>query len=90
MLSSGPLGAILRDQIAATMLSALQKGTDLKAAFPPAAQGLVSLEQAQFQEQGGGRLSLDLEGRLQFSDQQAKQVAAQLKQRISAHETAAP
>jgi hypothetical protein len=90
MLSSGALGVLLRDQIAATVLSALQKGTDLKAAFPPAAQGLVSLEQAQFQEQGAGRLSLDLEGRLQFSDEQAKQVAAQLKQRISAQQTSAP
>jgi hypothetical protein len=90
MLGSGALGAILRDQIAATILSALQKGTDLKACFPPAAQGLISLEKAQFQEQGAGRLSLDLEGRLQFSDEQAKQVAAQLKQRISAQETSAP
>jgi hypothetical protein len=90
MLSSGALGGVLRDQIAATILSALQRGTDLKAGFAPAAQGLASLEKAQFQEQGGGRLSLDLEGRLQFSEEQGKQVAAQLKQRVSAQETSAP
>jgi hypothetical protein len=90
MLSSGALGGVLRDQITATILSALQRGTDLKAGFPPAAQGLASLEKAQFQEQGGGRLSLDLEGRLQFSEEQGKQVAAQLKQRVSAQETSAP
>jgi hypothetical protein len=90
MLSSGPLGGALRDQIAATILSALQRGAELKAGFPPAAQGLASLEKAQFQEQSGGRLTLDLEGRLQFSEEQGKQVAGQLKQRISAQETSAP
>ena len=90
MLRSGDLGDTLRQQIAASVLSALQKGTDLKATLPPAAQQSATLQKAQFQDAGAGQLSLLLEGQLQFSDEQTQQFAAQLKQPQSAQATPAP
>jgi len=83
-LRSGDLGVTLREQIAASLLSALQKGTDLKATLPPAAQNSATLQKAQFQDAGADQLNLVLDGQLQFSDEQTQQFAAQLKQRLSA------
>jgi hypothetical protein len=79
MLRSGDLGDTLREQIAASVLSAMQKGTDLKATLPPAAQQSATLQKAQFQDAGAGQLSLLLEGQLQFSEEQTQQFAAQIK-----------
>jgi hypothetical protein len=86
-LRSGDLGANLREQIAASLLSALQKGTDLKATLPPAAQKSAILQKARFQNDGADQLSLVLDGQLQLSDEQTQQFAAQLKQRLSAQGT---
>ena len=83
-LRSGDLGARLREQIAASVLSALQKGADLKATLPPAAQDSATLQKALFQDDGADQLSLVLDGQLQFSDEQTQQFAAQLKQRLAA------
>jgi hypothetical protein len=84
LLSSGALGLMLRDRIAGSLLSLMQNSADLESALPPVAHGLATLMNAQFQDEGAGRLSLVLDGQLQFSDEQAKQFAAQLKQRLSA------
>ncbi|HEX4424373.1 MAG TPA: hypothetical protein VH079_03170 [Terriglobales bacterium] len=88
MLSSGILGNILRDQISASVLSILQKGTNLKTALPPSGQGLATTTKAQFEDDGAGRLSLVLEDRLLFSSEQAKQFTTQLKQSLSAQTSA--
>jgi hypothetical protein len=90
LLTSGSLGAGLRDQIAASLLFAMQKGTDLKSTLPPAAQGSASIEKAKFQEDGAGRLGLVLEEKLLFSDEQATRFAVQLKQSLSAQENSSP
>jgi hypothetical protein len=90
MLRSGDLGATLRDQIAASLLSALQKGTDLKATLPAAAQESATIQKAQFQTAGADQLSLVLDGQLQLSDDQTKQFATQLKQRLSAQGASPP
>jgi hypothetical protein len=90
MLRSGDLGATLRDQIAASLLSALQKGTDLKATLPAAAQESATIQKAQFQSAGADHLSLVLDGQLQLSDDQTKQFATQLKQRLSAQGASPP
>jgi hypothetical protein len=90
LLSSGALGAELREQITASLLSALQRGTDLKNALPPAALGFATIQKAEFQDASAGRLSLVLDGQLQFSDEQKKQFTAQLKQRLSAQEASPP
>jgi hypothetical protein len=87
LLRSGDLGATLREQIAASVLSAMQKGTDLKAALPPAAQDSATIQKAHFEDAGAGQLSLVVDGQLQFSDDQTKQFAAQLKQHLSAQGT---
>ncbi|HMD17783.1 MAG TPA: hypothetical protein VKH18_14050 [Terriglobales bacterium] len=86
-LRSGDLGANLRDQIAASLLSALRMGTDPKATLPPAAQKSATLQKARFQDDGADQLSLVLDGQLQLSDEQTQQFAAQLKQRLSAQGT---
>jgi len=90
MLRSGDLGATLRDQIAASLLSAVQKGTDLKATLPAAAQESATIQKAQFQSTGADHLSLVLDGQLQLSDDQTKLFATQLKQRLSAQGASPP
>ncbi len=90
LLSSGTLGATLRDQIAAGLYSMLEKGTDLKSAMPPAVPESATIEKAKFNEDGAGRLNLVLEKQLRFSDEQAKQFSAQLKQSLSAQKASAP
>jgi len=90
LLRSGDLGATLREQIAGSVLSALQKGADLKATLPPAAQESATLQKAQFQDAGAGQLNLVFDGQLQLSDEQTQQFAAQLKQRLAAQGTSAP
>ncbi len=90
LLRSGDLGITLREQIAASLLSALQKIADLKATLPPVAQQSAILQNVHFQDAGADQLSLVLKGQLQFSDEQIEQFAAQLKQRLSAQGTAAP
>jgi len=89
-LRSGDLGVTLRDQIAAAIFSLLQKGVDLKATLPPAAQESATLQKARFQDDGADQLSLVLDGKLQFSDEQTQQFAAQLKQRLAAQGQPAP
>jgi hypothetical protein len=89
-LRSGDLGATLRDQIAASLLAALQKSADIKSTLPPVAQQSSTLQKVQFQNAGADQLSLVLDGQLQFTDEQTKQFATQLKQRLSAQGTAAP
>lgn len=86
-LRSGDLGVTLREQIAASVLSALQKGADLKTTLPPAAQTSATLQKAQFQDAGTDELSLVLDGQFQLSDEQTQQFAAQVKQRLSAQGT---
>jgi len=88
-LLSGSLGATLRDRIAALLLSAIEKGTDLKTALPSAAQSLATVQKAQFEDASAGQLSLIMDGQLQLSDEQTQQFASQLKQRLSA-QTSAP
>jgi len=90
LLRSGDLGGTLRDQIAASLLSVLQKSADLKVTLPPAAQDSATIQKAQFQDAGADQLSLVLDGQLQFSDQQTQQFATQLKQRLSVQGASPP
>ena len=78
-LLSGELGITLRDQIAASMLPALQSVSDLKAELPPVARESATLQKVQFQNAGANQLDLALEGQIQLSDDQMQQFAAQLK-----------
>lgn len=86
-LLSGDLGVMMREQTATALVSVLQKGTGFDVTLPAAAHESASLQKAQFEDTGADQLSLILDGQLQFSDEQAKQFAAQLKQRLSAQGT---
>ena len=83
-LRSGDLGITLRDQIAASVLSALQKAVEFKKTLPPVAQQATTMQKARFQNDGSHQMSLMIEGQLQFSDEQAQQFVAQLKQHLAA------
>ena len=84
LLRSGDLGVTLRDQIAASVLDALQKATDIKTTLPPVAQPSATLQKALFQGDGADQMSLVLNGQLQFTEAQSQQFANQLKQRLAA------
>jgi len=90
LLRSGDLGVTLRDQIAASLLSPMQRAADPKAALPPAGQESATIQKAQFQSAGADQLNLVLEGQLQLSDEQTKQFAIQLKQPLAAQGTIPP
>ena len=87
-LATGSVGAKLAEQVSSLVLSAMQRGTNLKAILPPAARNAVTIEKAQFQAGGAGPLRLVLDGQLQFSEDQTKEFAAELKQQLSAQATA--
>jgi hypothetical protein len=89
MLRSGDLGDNLRQQIAATILAVLRQATNPDSVLPSSAKENLSLQKAQFQNAGSDKLSFRLNGELQFSDEQAKLFADQLKHRPSFKETSA-
>jgi hypothetical protein len=88
-LRSGDLGANLREQIAASLLSIVQQATDFKTTLPPTAQLSATLQKIQFQDAGADELGLIIDGSVQLSDEQAKQFAVQLRQNVSARSNAA-
>jgi len=52
LLRSGALGDALREKIRSSILSALHKGTNLGATLPPAVQGYVTIQNAEFKDAG--------------------------------------
>lgn len=90
LLRSGDFGAALRDQIAASLLSALQKSARLQSSLPPVARESAILQKTQFQDAGADQLTLVLSGQVDLSDEQASQFAAQLKQSLDAQQSPAP
>lgn len=90
LLRSGDLGVALSEQIAAVLQLALTNGADLKAALPTAGKGSAVLQGAQFQDAGAEQVNLVLNGRLEMSDEQTQQFAAQLKQPLAAQGTPKP
>ena len=85
-LRNGDLGATLCQQIAAALLSALQKAADPKATLPTSAQPNATIQKVRFQDDGADQISLVVEGHVQFTEPQLEQFAVQLKQRLSAQE----
>jgi len=83
-LRSGQLGENLRDKVGQTVLSVLNRGTNLKTALPPVVQNSAAIRAAKFQDSGAGVLSALLDGQVQISDEQAKALADQLNQTLSA------
>jgi len=84
LLRSGPLGNQLREKIRDSLLKAMQKGTDFKATLPAAVQDYTIIEKAVFKDTGTGNLSVELDGRIQISDDQVRALVAQAKERVAA------
>ena len=82
-LRSGSLGEELRDKIAAAILSAVRQGGNFKVILPPAAQNSAMLRHTQFQSTGAGALTVVLEGDIKVSDDQATELATELKRQPS-------
>jgi hypothetical protein len=86
LLRSGPLGEMLREKVRAALLSALQKATDFNATLPPTAQNYASIQKAEFKNLGSGSLGVVLDGEIRITSEQVRQLSAELKQRVAAHQ----
>jgi hypothetical protein len=84
LLRSGTVGQMLQDKIRDAILKALQKGTDLSATLPPAVQGYVTIQNAQFRDGGAGRLMVLLAGEIRITNDQIQALAKQVKDRTAA------
>jgi hypothetical protein len=82
LLGSGTLGDAIRDKIRTSILSAMEKGTNLSATLPPAIQGHASLQNAEFKDGGGGRLIVVLGGGGQITREQIQALSKQVKERM--------
>jgi hypothetical protein len=84
LLRSGTLGDMLRDKIRSSILSALEKGTNLSATLPPAIQGHATIQNAEFKDAGGGKLLVVLNGEGRISQQEIQALSKQIKERVAA------
>ena len=85
LLRSGALGDALREKIRNSILSALHKGTNLGATLPPAVQGYVTIQNAEFKDAGDGRLLVVLDGEARLTQEQVKLLSDQVKERLASH-----
>jgi hypothetical protein len=83
LLRSGTFGEMLRDKIRSAILSAMQKGTNLGATLPPAAQGYATIENAAFRDAGLGRLMVVLDGQLRITKEQVQILSRQVRERVA-------
>jgi hypothetical protein len=83
LLRSGSLGDMLKEKIRASILSAMQKGTNLSATIPPAIQGHVQIRNAEFRDAGGGKLAVLLVGEGRVSKEEIQALSKQVKERIA-------
>jgi hypothetical protein len=79
LLRSGALGDTIRDKIRSSILSALQKGTNLAATLPLAVQGYVTIQNAEFRDAGDGSLLVVLDGEARITQEQVKLLSEQVK-----------
>ncbi len=84
LLRSGTLGDAIRDKIRTSILSAMEKGTNLSATLPPAIQGHATIQNAEFKDGGSGRLIVVLRGEGQITREQIQALSKQVKERIPA------
>ncbi|MFZ0783294.1 MAG: hypothetical protein WAM86_19285 [Candidatus Sulfotelmatobacter sp.] len=87
LLRSGSLGEVLRDKVTETLLSIVRQGGDFKTALPPAALGYATLQRAQFDGTGSGKLTVVLDGEIRVSDEKATSLTSELKERSASQET---
>ena len=68
---------------ASSILSALHKGTNLAATLPPAVQGYVTIQNAEFKDAGDGSLLVVLDGEARITQEQVKLLSDQVKERLA-------
>jgi hypothetical protein len=83
LLRSGAVGEMLQEKIHKAILNALQKGTDLSATLPPAAQNNVSIQRAEFKDGGSGQLMVLLGGEIRATNDQIQALSKQVKDRLA-------
>jgi hypothetical protein len=77
VLRSDSVGDSLREKIAASVESAVQKLTDLKSRLPAEIGNAVSIESVQFADGGAGRLWLTIAGEARLSADQLRRAVGQ-------------
>jgi hypothetical protein len=77
-LRSGPLGANIRDQIATSILSVMRQAGDFKTSLPAGARSYATLQRAQFQGTGSGKLMVSLDGEIRVSNDQMTALTGEL------------
>jgi hypothetical protein len=85
LLRSGELGDTIREKIRNSILSALHKGTNLAATLPPAVQGYVTIQNAEFKDAGDGSLLVVLDGEARITQEQVKLLSDQVKEQLASH-----
>lgn len=83
VLRSGALGDAIQEKVRSSILSALNKGTNLAATLPPAVQGYVTIQSAEFKDAGDGNLLVVLDGEARITQEQVKQLSDQVKERVA-------
>jgi hypothetical protein len=83
LLRSGALGDAIQEKVRSSILSALHKGTNLGATLPPAVQGYVTIQSAEFKDCGGGSLLVVLDGEARITQEQVKLLSDQVKERLA-------
>ena len=74
---------MIREKIRESILNAMQKGANLSATLPPAAQPYASIASAQFRDAGIGHLAVELVGEIRVPRDQLQAVTQQLKSRAA-------
>ncbi|MGC1907494.1 MAG: hypothetical protein WA715_26955 [Candidatus Acidiferrum sp.] len=84
LLRSGAVGTMIRERIRTAILNAMQKGTNLSATLPPAAQAYATIENAEFRDAGSGRLLVELDGQVRVPKDKVQALTKEVKDRIAA------
>jgi hypothetical protein len=78
LLRSGSLGDSIREKIASSVESAIQKSANLKATLPAEIGDAAAIQTVQFADGGAGRLWLTIAGEVRLSREQLRGVAKEL------------
>ena len=90
LLRSGSLGETVRDKVAGSILSILHQGVDFKSVLPPGARSYATLQRAQFQGTGSGKLLVVLDGEIRVSDDKLAALTGELKGQSSPVQSSRP
>jgi hypothetical protein len=82
LLRSGSIGNTVREKISKALLSAMQRGADPQVTLPPALQNIAGINEAQFEDEGSGRLGFGLAGQVVISSQQIQLIENKLRARL--------